>query len=92
MKKIQKRAVLVNTARGPIVKEECLYEALKKHHIKAAFDVFWEEPYLGKLMELAPDRFMVSPHVASTCKEFVVGCTKDFLKFLKKSARNESQI
>lgn len=80
---MKKGAILVNTARGPIVKEECLYEALKKQHIKAIFDVFWEEPYLGKLMEFAPDRFIVSPHVASTCKEFVEGCANDFLKFLK---------
>ena len=80
---MKRGAILVNTARGPIVKEECLYEALKKQHIKAIFDVFWEEPYLGKLMKFAPDRFIVSPHVASTCKEFVEGCANDFLKFLK---------
>ncbi len=79
---MKKGAILVNTARGPIVKEDSLYDALKKQHIKAVFDVFWQEPYQGKLMEFAPDRFMVSPHVASTCKEFIEGCAKDFLNFV----------
>lgn len=79
---MKKGAILVNTARGPIVNEDSLYDALKKQHIKAVFDVFWQEPYQGKLMEFAPDRFMVSPHVASTCKEFIEGCAKDFLNFV----------
>ena len=74
-------ALLVNTARGPVVDEDALYNALNARKIRAAFDVFWQEPYKGKLMEFAPERFMVTPHVASTCREFLEGCAKDFLAF-----------
>jgi phosphoglycerate dehydrogenase-like enzyme len=74
-------ALLVNTARGPVVDEDALYNALNSRKIRAAFDVFWQEPYHGKLMEFAPERFMVTPHVASTCREFLEGCAKDFLDF-----------
>jgi phosphoglycerate dehydrogenase-like enzyme len=74
-------ALLVNTARGPVVDEDALYNALNSRKIRAAFDVFWQEPYHGKLMEFAPERFMVTPHVASTCREFLEGCAKDFLAF-----------
>jgi phosphoglycerate dehydrogenase-like enzyme len=74
-------ALLVNTARGPIVEEDALGDELGRGRLRAAFDVFWEEPYSGKLLSFAPNRFMVTPHVASTCREFLEGCAKDFLKF-----------
>lgn len=75
-------ALLVNTARGPVVEEEALGNELGQGRLRAAFDVFWEEPYNGKLLSFAPDRFMVTPHVASTCREFLEGCANDFLKFM----------
>jgi phosphoglycerate dehydrogenase-like enzyme len=70
-------AILVNTARGAIVDEEALYLELKSKRLKAAFDVYWREPYAGKLKEFFPDPFFMTPHVASTCKEFLDGCRKD---------------
>ena len=76
-------ASLVNTARAAVVPEEALYTELKTGRIRAAFDVFWQEPYHGKLRELPEERFMVSPHVASTCREFVTETAKDFRAFLK---------
>ncbi len=46
-------AVLINTARGGIVNEADLYDALKTGTIAAAaVDVFEEEPYTGNLKEL----------------------------------------
>lgn len=76
-------AAVVNTARGPVVDEEALYRELAAGRLRAAFDVFWQEPYRGKLNELPADRFLVSPHVASTCREFVAGTANDFRAFLK---------
>jgi phosphoglycerate dehydrogenase-like enzyme len=70
-------AVLINTARGAIVDENALYAELKNGRLIAAFDVYWEEPYRGKLKEFYPDRFFMTPHVASTCKEFLQGCRED---------------
>lgn len=75
-------AALVNTARGPVVDENDLFEELSTGRIRAAFDVFWEEPYRGKLTALPPDRFLVSPHVASTCREFLIATAADFRRFL----------
>lgn len=76
-------AALVNTARGPIVVEDALYRELKSERLRAAFDVFWQEPYRGKLSELPPDRFIMSPHVASTCREFISATANDFRTFLR---------
>jgi len=69
-------AILVNTARGPIVDEEALYNILVQGRIRAAFDVYWQEPYRGKLASLEPDRFYMTPHVASTCTGFLEGCRR----------------
>ena len=50
---IQDHAILINTARGGIINEGDLYNALKNKTIAgAAVDVFEEEPYKGKLIEL----------------------------------------
>ena len=75
-------AVLVNTSRGPVVHEDALYAALSAERLRAAIDVFWEEPYRGRLNELPADRFIRTPHIASTCKEFVQGTATDFLTFV----------
>lgn len=77
-------AAVVNTARGPLVVEDALHAELAARRLRAAFDVFWEEPYKGALMQLPADRFMVSPHVASTCHEFLSGTAGDLRKFLQR--------
>lgn len=81
-------ALLVNTARGPVVVEDALYDELSTGRLRAAIDVFWEEPYRGKLTELAADRFIRTPHIASTCKEFIQGTAEDFLTFLQKTSES----
>ena len=73
---------LVNTARGRIIDEDALYEELNNKRLFAVFDVYWQEPYEGKLKEFYPDRFMMTPHVASTCNEFLVGSEKDLRNFI----------
>lgn len=75
-------ALLVNTARGPVIVEDALYAELAAGRLRAAIDVFWEEPYRGRLTELPTDRFIRTPHIASTCEEFVQGTARDFLAFL----------
>ena len=75
-------ASLVNTARGAVVDEESLYEELKAGRLRAAFDVFWEEPYRGRLLDLPETRFVRSPHVASTCAEFLQATARDFIDFM----------
>jgi phosphoglycerate dehydrogenase-like enzyme len=70
-------SALVNTARGRIVDEQALYHELSSGRLRAAFDVFWEEPYRGILSDLHPDTFFMTPHVASTCSGFLQGCRLD---------------
>ena len=59
---------LVNTARGGIINEEALFEALSTRKIKgAAIDVYEKEPYNGKLQEL--DNVILTAHMGSYTKE-----------------------
>jgi len=75
-------AILINTSRGSIVDEDALYSVVKLNKIRAAFDVFWEEPYNGKLKEFYPDKFYMSPHIASTCSGFLEGCREGLNKLI----------
>jgi phosphoglycerate dehydrogenase-like enzyme len=75
-------SALINTARAAIVSEDALFAELDSGRLRAAFDVFWQEPYKGRLMQLSPERFLVSPHVASTCREFIAATANDFRTFL----------
>ena len=74
---IKAGATIINTSRGSIVDEDALYNELSNSRINAAFDVFWNEPYNGKLMEFYPNSFYMSPHVSSSCNEFIDGCKRD---------------
>ncbi len=78
-------AALVNTARGPIVDEFALFEEIKSGRLRAAFDVFWEEPYNGKLKHFHPSNFLMSPHVSSNCENFLTGLAQDLTNFLNRN-------
>ena len=52
--------------------------------MRAAFDVFWVEPYYGKLAELPAEKFLMTPHTASQTKEFVESCFLEILEIAKK--------
>jgi len=82
-KKLKDDAIIINTARGGIVNEDDLYETLSTTNIRVAFDAFWAEPYHGKLMEFYPNKFYATPHMASTCKEFVENCYCDFVECIR---------
>ena len=59
-------AVLINTARGPIVDEAALYRALKERKIWAAgLDVFEKEPLDQYHPLLSLDNLVVAPHIGS---------------------------
>lgn len=64
--KMKRNAVLVNTARGPIVDNMALYEALKEKRIFAAgLDVTEPEPLPPDHPLLSLENFVVAPHIAS---------------------------
>ncbi|HEX3256003.1 MAG TPA: hydroxyacid dehydrogenase, partial [Gaiellaceae bacterium] len=59
---------LVNAARGELVDEHALIEALSSGKVAgAALDVFVHEPYSGPLLEL--DNVVVTPHLAASTEE-----------------------
>ena len=80
---MKNNAVLINTARGAIVDENALYNEIKSQRLRCAFDVFWKEPYNGKLKAYHPEFFFMSPHIASTCDEFLIGCRKGLDNLIK---------
>ena len=59
-------AVLVNTARGPVVDPQALYEALKTKRIFAAgLDVTEPEPIPLDSPLLTLDNIIIAPHIGS---------------------------
>lgn len=62
-------AILVNTARGPVVDEEALYLALKAGKIFAAgLDVFEVEPATGRPITTL-DNVVAMPHIAASTRD-----------------------
>lgn len=70
LKAMKKTAVLVNVARGGIVVEPDLIDALKAREIHAAaFDVFEIEPLPSDSPLLQLDNLVVTPHLASLASD-----------------------
>ena len=62
-------AILVNAARGALVDEQALYDAVDSGQIGgAAIDVFSEEPATGNVLT-THDRIIVTPHLAASTAE-----------------------
>ena len=69
-KMMKSSAVIINTARGPIIKETDLIEALESKQISgAALDVFEIEPLTSDNPLLKMDNVMMAPHNANSSPE-----------------------
>jgi len=78
-------AIIINTARGGIINEQDLYEAMKRGHLAgAAIDVFENEPYSGQLREIA--RCILTAHMGSMtidCRtRMEIEATEEVVRFL----------
>ena len=63
---MKQSAYIINTARGTVLDEDALLEALDNGGIAgAALDVFKEEPAIGNPL-VAHDKVIVSPHIAAS--------------------------
>ncbi|PWW08330.1 D-3-phosphoglycerate dehydrogenase [Paenibacillus cellulosilyticus] len=71
IKQMKKGVVILNSARGLLINEEALVEALQTGAVSWYWsDVYSEEPYRGKLTEL--DNALLTPHTATyidRCRE-----------------------
>ena len=66
---MKKGAMVINCARGGIVNEDDLYEALKAGHLAgAALDVFSKEPP-GKIDLMSLPNFICTPHLGASTTE-----------------------
>ncbi len=66
---MKETAVLINTARGPVVHSQALYNALKDRRIfAAALDVTDPEPLPMDSPLLELDNLIIAPHIASASK------------------------
>ena len=66
---MKKGAYVINCARGGIVNEDAVYDALASGHLGgAAFDVFTTEPP-GKMKLMELDRFICTPHLGASTRE-----------------------
>lgn len=69
-KNMKNSACLVNAARGGIVDEKALYDALVTKEIRSAcFDVYSSEPPTNEDKLLALDNFLLTPHTAARTRE-----------------------
>jgi glyoxylate reductase len=66
LSKMKPTAILINTARGPVVDPEALYHALKEGGISfAALDVTEPEPIPMDHLLLTLENLIITPHIAS---------------------------
>lgn len=77
---------LINTARGPVLDEEALYDALVQQHLNgAALDVFNSEPYEGDLLKL--NRVIFTAHMGASAHKsrylMELGAAEDCLHFIQ---------
>jgi glyoxylate reductase len=67
--KMKKGVFIVNTARGPIIKEQDLVDALRDGHVAgAALDVFENEPNINPEL-ITMENVVLTPHIASATWE-----------------------
>ena len=81
--------MIVNCARGGIINEQDLYEALKSKKVAAAaFDVFEEEPVPPDHPLLTLDTFICTPHIGASTEEaqenVAVAIAEQFVDYFKK--------
>lgn len=94
--KMKKTAILINVARGPVVNEQALYDALVNEKIAAAgLDVLVNEPMskdnpLGKIKDST--KLFITPHMGWGSYEARVRCSKEVYRnieaFLAGEQRN----
>lgn len=93
--KMKKTAILINVARGPVVNDADLYEALINEEIQAAgLDVTSTEPMkesnpLSKIMD--SNKLIITPHLAWASTEARNRCVEETCKNIEAFLRGEER-
>ena len=94
LKLMKKDSVIVNTSRGPIIKEQDLIEALNNEVIScAALDVYDQEPLPSDHVLRKTKNLILTPHIgyvsAEAYEKFFKGYLKAIDAFINKNTINE---
>ena len=95
LKKMKKTAILINVARGPVVNDQDLYEALENNYIAGAgLDVLGKEPMekdnpLGSILD--SKKLLITPHMAWASVEARTRCIKEVYKNIEAFVAGESR-
>ncbi|MEM3403032.1 MAG: 2-hydroxyacid dehydrogenase [Nitrososphaeria archaeon] len=82
---MKKTAYLINTARGRLVDQKALYEALENRRIAgAALDVFENEPLSKSDPILTYDNVTITPHIGGAAKDVVARAAKMVAEDIKR--------
>ncbi len=89
IKKMKDGVMIVNCARGGIINEQDLCEALKTNKVgAAAFDVFEKEPVNPDHPLLALENFVCTPHIGASTEEaqenVAIGIAEQFVDYFKR--------
>ena len=95
LRKMKKTAILINVARGPVVNNADLYEALVAGEIQAAgLDVLEKEPLeLSNLLSQLKDsnKLIITPHLAWASVEARTRCVQGVYENIKAFMRGENR-
>ncbi len=90
LRKMKKTAILINTARGAIVDEEALVEALDQGIIAGAgLDVFSEEPLPPRHSLRRCPNIILTPHLAGQTREAMERMVSTMLENIHRVVRGE---
>ena len=90
---MKKGAYFINTARGPMVNYDDLYQALKSKHLRGAMlETFWLEPVPPDAPLLKLDNVTLTPHIAGASRTTVRIAARMIAEEIRRYAAGEPAL
>jgi D-3-phosphoglycerate dehydrogenase len=91
--RMKKGAYFINTARGPMVHYDDLYQALKSKHLRGAMlETFWLEPVPADAALLRLDNVTLTPHIAGASRTTVRIAARMIAEEIRRYAAGEPPL
>jgi D-3-phosphoglycerate dehydrogenase len=91
--RMKKGAYFINTARGPMVNYDDLYQALKSRHVRGAMlETFWLEPPPPDAPLLKLDNVTLTPHIAGASTTTVRIAARMIAEEIRRHAQGEPPL